>query len=1104
MKRMIGMVVLVFLVALAVPSAALAVDMDFYTYGGFEAVVSAFTQLTLIFGNSAYQSLYYTVVVAGIGFGATVAYVRLVSGSSGSILGWAPIAAIGIAIYIGLFVPKGNLAIYDPVYNKFQIVPNVPDGVVIVAGAMNAIERGLVEIISNSTDPDSYQSQAGGKGFLGLYLLTTTPVSANNAHLDTSVDRYVTDCVAFALDNPTSTLTIDELRKTTTSFTTSMAKASNAAIPTVYYNASNPTGVVTTCNVAWNNIVIDLTTAALQNNIDATCSSMGFDTTDAPQLTQCRTMLYNIQAVGGIGAGSLDALVRQVYLYNRLDQVFRSGNATAAANHQFLLNASGTMKAANEWIPILRAVLTAIVVALIPFLTIFLPTPICGRAMGLMFALFVWLATWGICDAITHKFAISYATKLWLQVRQNALGMDALFFFPSQTVKILAMFGTVRMGGLMLATGLTGVLVKFGGSVMGMLAGNMMGQIQSAGMSGGSKTEDIAGRAGAISSNTTSMPTLTWANHHSLAARGGETYARLDSGTSSFETMSGALGGAHGVSSMMANANTAMTVQRGGAGAGMREYGLPGAANASQFNTESGLNQTGITAAAFDFNAREHGATAAAPMTSIANVASHLTTHGIPTTPSSLSNAMHNFQTAMGYERAKTVEGMTGASGFIEAGRAIGVGQGFGDVEKNKHAEQVRAAANHAFPNEWKSNPDLYDVNSKSATPLGVATFIGSMQGVGLKYATEHGVATVDQTSSGDLIRSAEVGTMPAGDRAGAEKFAKHLDRNGLHSEANAIRSLSGSGAAFGYGVSSDATGHVAGFTGEHGGVVANQDLSKTDKGWEVRNVGKHTNDFRNVNLSGSETLGGNRVTIDNTTTTRDGRLTEHLDRETFDSFSGELGGLALTGGTLERRGGTFQAEGPLRGGGYGNASGTVTGRGSKRSYRTQSFNDRQGSQYGEGSAFRHLVTYGSVPETAMMNDQSKQQWAASLINQMHMIRQESYTLSKLSSVGVAGNLGASRRIGGGSGGKGDSGGNGGDGPRNGASVGFNASVDRRTNVTEDINLQLREVMKIMDKHANTPQGRREMGAELIKYYDANLGDSGTREVGKGGPYKRK
>ena len=40
----------------------------------------------------------------------------------------------------------------------------IPDGVVAVAGILNKIERGLVEI----GDPLNYQTQAGGKGFPGL------------------------------------------------------------------------------------------------------------------------------------------------------------------------------------------------------------------------------------------------------------------------------------------------------------------------------------------------------------------------------------------------------------------------------------------------------------------------------------------------------------------------------------------------------------------------------------------------------------------------------------------------------------------------------------------------------------------------------------------------------------------------------------------------------------------------------------------------------------------------------------------------------------------------------------------------------------------------
>jgi len=521
-------VILMSMALILIPSLAFAVDMEFYTYGGFEAVVDAFVQLVMIFGDSSYQTLYYTAVVCGIAGGVTVAVVKLISGVQSNILGWAPIAALGMTIYIGLFVPKGNLTIYDPVYNRFQTVANVPNGVVIIAGVMNAIERGLVDIVSNSASPTGYQTQAGGKGFLGLFNLTTTPLTATDSNLDASLTRYIDDCVGFAVTNPSSTLTVNELRKTTMSFTTSLAKAANTAAFTVYYNAANPNGQSMSCQSAWTAITAAMTPAALQGNGNSVCSTLGYDITNATERIQCQSMLNNIQGASGIGAASYDALIQQTYIAQKLDYVFRSGDSGAATNYQFMMNASGSMKAANEWLPYLRAVLTAIAVSLIPFLCIFLPTPICGRVLGMMFGLFVWLTTWGVVDAIMHQFAITYSFRVMQLIRDHALGMDAFYFFPTQTVKILAMFGTMRMGGLMLATALTGMLVKFGGHAMAMLAGSITGQVQGAGLTGESKTADPTGRAQSIVSNTSAMPTQAWANGHSYSTRASAVRAEMD------------------------------------------------------------------------------------------------------------------------------------------------------------------------------------------------------------------------------------------------------------------------------------------------------------------------------------------------------------------------------------------------------------------------------------------------------------------------------------------------------------------------------------------------------------------------------------------------
>ena len=50
--------------------SAYALDMEYYTYNGFDAVVPAFQKVALIFGDSNYQSLLFCVLTAAFAFGA--------------------------------------------------------------------------------------------------------------------------------------------------------------------------------------------------------------------------------------------------------------------------------------------------------------------------------------------------------------------------------------------------------------------------------------------------------------------------------------------------------------------------------------------------------------------------------------------------------------------------------------------------------------------------------------------------------------------------------------------------------------------------------------------------------------------------------------------------------------------------------------------------------------------------------------------------------------------------------------------------------------------------------------------------------------------------
>ncbi len=534
MARSIKTAIIVSVLVAFAPSAALATTMEYYCYGGFEPIVSAFKLISAIFGNNSYQALFFTVIVTASTFAGLGALAKITSGGNGSILGWTVPMLLGITFYIALFIPKGSLHVYDQVLNKYEEVANIPNGIVLVAGVFNNIERGLVEIVSDSSAVGSFQSQAGGKGFLGLYSITTKTLSPKDStYLVQNLDAYIQDCVTFAVNNPSSTLSVDELRRTPASLATSLAKAKSSSIFTKYFSEADKLGASATCTEAWDAISADMTPETLSGNIESTCTELGYNITDATQLSQCRKAINDAQSWVGLGALTLDEFIKQQFVTERLVSAYQSGNTQQVSNYQFLTNVSGSMKSFNEFYPMLRGVLTAVSLALIPILVIFLPTPMAGKIASIIFGFFVWLTAWGVVDAILHGFAMSYADSVYEKVRNEGLGLDALYFFPDSTVKALGMFGTLRLSGLMLATALTGMLVKFGGHAITQMGSSLQGHVAAAGGIGASRTEDVVGQGQAITTLTQTSPVTSWAAAVPQAVREMGAYGNLVAGTGS-------------------------------------------------------------------------------------------------------------------------------------------------------------------------------------------------------------------------------------------------------------------------------------------------------------------------------------------------------------------------------------------------------------------------------------------------------------------------------------------------------------------------------------------------------------------------------------------
>src|SRR3990172_5357883 len=140
--------------------------MEFYTYNGYTPVKIAFQKIALIFSDNNYKSLFITACGVGIVISVFSTSLAISKGACFSPVAWAIPVMVGIVLYFAFIVKKGNIIIHDPATNWTHVQSGIPNGIVLVAGIMNRIERGVVDMIYTSSTPGySYEFYAGGMGF---------------------------------------------------------------------------------------------------------------------------------------------------------------------------------------------------------------------------------------------------------------------------------------------------------------------------------------------------------------------------------------------------------------------------------------------------------------------------------------------------------------------------------------------------------------------------------------------------------------------------------------------------------------------------------------------------------------------------------------------------------------------------------------------------------------------------------------------------------------------------------------------------------------------------------------------------------------------------
>jgi len=471
--------ILALLPALLVADPALAVETSFHTYDGFAETVDAFRLVSMIFADPRYETLVLIIATVGIAIGALLASVR---GSGMGLVAFGFQILIGIGLFVGLIATTGTVHVYDRVRNAYQPVGDVPNLLVLVAGATNMIERALVETIDDNTiDPDAkIEFGAGGHSF-DLFLNAVSPRGPmTDTFLDATIKDYVRQCYPVARVSAAYGVDDDKLFRTTTDLPAAFAAMAGPATFSTVYTESDKGGTTVSCTDAWAHISDRLTDPTLfESYTRQVCARTGFDTGNAQQLARCRAQLGEMGEMMLGRPLTTQALMSHILLGNTVgDVLFEDSPATAArvmANRAVVSNGLATMSVANEWMPTIRATVFGIMLFMIPVALLFILTPINLRVASFALGLFVFVALWGVIDAGIYQLTLGRAADVLEEMRSNALGANAWLLAPSAAMKALAIFGTFRTAAAGLAGAFVFTVFRFSGNVFTSFTSGALG-----------------------------------------------------------------------------------------------------------------------------------------------------------------------------------------------------------------------------------------------------------------------------------------------------------------------------------------------------------------------------------------------------------------------------------------------------------------------------------------------------------------------------------------------------------------------------------------------------------------------------------------------------
>jgi len=505
-KRFGVLLYLFFFTLIAGVSRAWAV-WEYRVYGGYNAAVEAWKNVSLIFSDAAFETLLTSAVVLGAIIVLYTTVLRAATGSRVDILrNWMVPVGIGMIVGSVFIFPKDSLVIYDEVLQRgpYQ-VDNVPKILAMTAGLTNKIERVFIDIVDTTAiDPsERYIYNAGGVGYDVLKKIHSVwdmeALSATKNYVFQTYQQYIKDCVLFEIQRSGgTTINTQKLLSGQLDPDTMISLAKNPAVFTKIWHSDGHMEDGVTCEDAGDYLTNVLHTELNLSNgtlayevVKAACMTAGY-AADIGSLGRCRSLVEDIldkmSVQLGIASPGIDYALHSYLLSRLLQRVVLEDSPNSAlaliATSQTMSSFWGLGEHANSWIIVLKETLRAFAIAISPFVLLFAVTPIAGRALSVVLGLFIWVTCWGVVDAVIFTLGKTLAANYTSGLGEGmhyGWGTALAFSIPSYTTKIIATFGALRWSGLGLATIVTSLLVRFGGAMLAIVGEHIASLPMSAG-----------------------------------------------------------------------------------------------------------------------------------------------------------------------------------------------------------------------------------------------------------------------------------------------------------------------------------------------------------------------------------------------------------------------------------------------------------------------------------------------------------------------------------------------------------------------------------------------------------------------------------------------